>query len=205
MDYLIMKKPQLGRFYVLPKIHKRRSNVPDRPAISSNGPATATENISSFLHFHLKAIISTIPHILGDTRDFLLPLNQLRDISGNALLVTFDAVGLYPHIPHKEGLKTMKRYLDKREDQSLSSDSLYKLAKIILKHNCFELGQDVYHQILGTVIGTKFAPHYANIFIAGLEEESLVTQTFSHCYGSSIVNEVIRTISSLFIFFTKRF
>ena len=35
----------------------------------------------------------------------------------------------------------------------------------------FELGKDVCHQILGTAIGTKFAPHYANIFMAGLKEE----------------------------------
>ena len=101
MDYLIMKKPQLGRFYLLPKIHKRRSNVPGRPVISNNG--TATENISSFFDFHLKTIIPIIPHILEDTRDFLSRLNQLRDIAHNILLVTFDVVGLYPHIPHEEG------------------------------------------------------------------------------------------------------
>ena len=29
----------------------------------------------------------------------------------------------------------------------------------------------MYQQILGTAIGTKFAPPYANIFVAGLEEE----------------------------------
>ena len=33
------------------------------------------------------------------------------------------------------------------------------------------MGKDAYHQILGTVIGRKFAPHYANIFMAGLEEK----------------------------------
>ena len=58
-------------------------------------------------------------------------------------MVTFDVVGLYPHIPHKEGLKKVKSYLDKREDQSVSSDSLYKLPKTILKQNYFELGQDI--------------------------------------------------------------
>ena len=68
-DYLIMKKPQLGKFYILPKILKRTSNVPRRPVISNNG--TATENISAFLDFHLKNIVSTLPHILEDTRDFL--------------------------------------------------------------------------------------------------------------------------------------
>ena len=53
----------------------------------------------------------------------------------------------------------------------MSSDSLYKLAKIILKHYYFELGQDVCHQVLSTVIGTKFALHYEHIFMAGLKEE----------------------------------
>ena len=68
-DYLIKKKPQLGRFYLLSKMHKRISNVPGRPVISNNGEAT--ENISAFLDFHLKNIVSTLPHILEDTRDFL--------------------------------------------------------------------------------------------------------------------------------------
>ena len=61
MEYLIVKRPQLGRFYLLPKIHKRKTSVPGRPVISNN--QTATENISSFLDFHLKNIVPTIPHI----------------------------------------------------------------------------------------------------------------------------------------------
>ena len=154
MNYLTVKKPQLGRFYLLPKIHKRTMNVPGRPVISNSG--TATERISSFLDFHLKNI-PTIPHI--------------QNIPEGTLLVSFDVVGLYPHIPHDEGLQIMKKYLDKREDQSVTSENLYKLAEIVLKYNYFEFGQDVYQQILGTVIVTKFAPPHANIFMAGLEEE----------------------------------
>ena len=65
----------------------------------------------------------------------------------------------------------MKKYLGNRENQSVRSENLYKLAEIVLKHNYFEFGQDVYQQILGTAIGTKFAPPYANIFMASLEEE----------------------------------
>ena len=78
-----MEKPQLGRFYLLPRIHERTSNVPGRPVISNNG--TATENISAFLDYHLKNIVSTIPHILEDTRDSLQRLNQIGDIPENAL------------------------------------------------------------------------------------------------------------------------
>ena len=67
MEYLIKKKPQLGRFYLLPKIHKTAFNVPGRPVISSN--RTATENISALLDFYIymKPIVQTIPHILEDT------------------------------------------------------------------------------------------------------------------------------------------
>ena len=43
-EYLYIKRPQLVRFYLLPKIHKRTKNVPGRPIISNKG--TATENIS---------------------------------------------------------------------------------------------------------------------------------------------------------------
>ena len=45
--YLLVKNPQLGRFYLLPKIHKRINNAPGQPVISNNG--TSTENISSYL------------------------------------------------------------------------------------------------------------------------------------------------------------
>ena len=45
--YLLGKNPQLGRFYLLPKIHKRINNAPGQPVISNNG--TSTENISSYL------------------------------------------------------------------------------------------------------------------------------------------------------------
>ena len=169
MNYLTVKKAQLGRFYLLPKIHKWTMNVPGRPVISNNG--TATERISSFLDFHLKNIIPTIPHVLEDTQDFLYRIEQLQNISEGTLLVSFDVVGLYPHKLHDEGLKIMKKYLDKCEDQSVTSGNLYTLVEVVLKHNYFEFGQDVYQQILSTTIGTKFAPPYGNIFMAGLEEK----------------------------------
>ena len=99
-------------------------------------------------------------------------LNKLCEVPGNAYLVPFDAVGLYPYIPHEEGLEILKCFLDKRKDQSVSSENLCRLVKIILKHNFFELGSDRYHQLLGTAVGSKFALNYANIFMAGLEENS---------------------------------
>ena len=42
-EYLFVKKPRLGRFYFLPKKHKKLENVPGRPVISNCG--TVTERI----------------------------------------------------------------------------------------------------------------------------------------------------------------
>ena len=167
MEYLLVKRPQLGCFYLLPKIHKRKSNVPGQTVILNN--QAATENISSLLDFHLKNIVPTIPHILEDTKDFLKRINDIGEIPSGSLLVTFDVVGLYPHIPHEEGIVRNRNILNLREDQAVSTNSLCDLARIILTENYFELGKDMYHQKLGTAIGTKFATPYANLFMAGLE------------------------------------
>ena len=97
---------------------------------------------------------------------------------------------LYPHILHDQCGEIMRRFLDKREDQSVSSESLSKLANIVLKHNYFELRKDVYHQILRTAIGTKFAPHYANILMAGLEEEIFEKPHFQSCIWLRYLDDI---------------
>ena len=131
MNYLIKKKPQLGQFYILPKVHKRTFIIPGRPVISNIG--TATENKLHFLlDFYLKPVVQTIPHILEDTRDFLSRLCYLQDIPENVIVVSFDVVGLYPNIPHEEGVDIMRVFLNETRDKSIITGSLCRLAKIVL-------------------------------------------------------------------------
>ena len=80
-------------------------------------------------------------------------------------------MGLYPHIPHEDGIEIMKDFLEQKEVKDISTKGLWDLATIILKNNCFGIGEKVYHQLLGTAIGTKFAPTYANLIMAGLEKK----------------------------------
>ena len=47
LDYFLVNNPKLGRFYLLPKIHKRLQNMPGGLVISNSG--YYTENISAFL------------------------------------------------------------------------------------------------------------------------------------------------------------
>ena len=61
--------------------------------------------------------------------------------------------------------------------------SFCDLATIILKNDFFEIGEKVYHQLLGTTLGTKFAPTYANLFMAALGKRIFENTNFNHFYG----------------------
>ena len=100
------------------------------------------------------------------------------DIPGGAIICSMDVVGLYPHIPHDEGLESMRSVLNEYDrnigiDGQLPVEDLIDLAELILKNNYFEFEDKIYHQILGTAIGTKFAPSFANIFMSKLEERMI--------------------------------
>ena len=69
------------------------------------------------MDFHLQLIIKILPHVIKDTSDSLCKLEQLGDIPDNAILCSMDVVGLYRHIPHEEGLRSLKEVLEKYKDR----------------------------------------------------------------------------------------
>ena len=111
LDYFLINNPKLGRFYLLPKIHQRLHDVPGRPVISNS--SYYTENISSFVEFHLKPLAQKVQSYIKDTNDFLKKLSNLPVLPDNVILCTIDVVGLYPNIPHEEGLAAIKEQLIK--------------------------------------------------------------------------------------------
>ena len=176
LDYFLVFNPKLGRFYLLPKIHKRLQNVPGRPVISDSG--YYTENISAFLEFHLKPLAQKVKSYIKDTNDFLRKMDSLPPLPDDIILCTIDAVGLYPNIPHDEGLIALRKSLESREDKTISTDSLMNLADCVLKTNIFEHNLSFFKQLRGTTIGTKMAPPYAIIFMGDLEERILLNCSF---------------------------
>ena len=166
-----MEEPKFGRFYLLPKIHKRLHSIPSRPITSNSGFYTG--NISAFLDFHLKSIAEKIKSYIKDTNDFLRKLQNLPKLPDDVILCTIDVVGLYPNIPNEEGLLFLKKALDKRRNKTVSTESHIELVELVLRNNCFEFNDRFKKQKEGTAIGTKFAPLCAIIFVAALEEEIL--------------------------------
>ena len=60
--------------------------------------------------------------------------HSLLKLPDNIILCTLDNVGLYPSIPHDEGLPAQRKGLDLREEK-VTTSTLVELARVGLKEN----------------------------------------------------------------------
>ena len=90
--------------------------------------------------------------------------------------MTANVVGLYPSIPHSEGLDILKRQYENYPNKKVSTEDIGKMDDFVLKNNLFEFDSKFYKQISETAIGTNFDPPYACIFMNHIEMEFLKTQ-----------------------------
>ena len=77
-----------------------------------------------------------------------------------------DVVGLYNNIPHEDGMDAFRKLLDQRSACEPPTAEIVKLIGLVLNLNCFTFIGKHYRQILGTAMGTRMAPSYANLFMA---------------------------------------
>ena len=159
----LKKTTNLGKFYLLPKIHKILYKVPGRPVISNCG--MPTEKSLEFLDHNLQPSMKQGESYIKDTGDFLEKLKTVGEIPKEAILVTADVVGLYPSITHDGGLEVLRKQYSKFKDKIVPTEDIIKKADFVVKNNLFEFDCRFYQQISGTAIGTKFARPYACIFM----------------------------------------
>ena len=88
--YEYQKTTNLDKMYLLPKIHKRLSNVPVRSVISNC--ETTTEKVSEFLDFQLKLVMQSSKSHVKDSGYFKRKIKDIQYIPSNAILVTADVV-----------------------------------------------------------------------------------------------------------------
>ena len=74
-------------------------------------------------------------------------------------------------IPHRDGLKALKFFLNKPTRLEPSTTTLIRLAELVLTLNNFSFDGERYQQISGVAMGTKMGPSYANLFVGYVEEQ----------------------------------
>ena len=125
------KATNVGKLFLLPKIHKRLSNVPGHPVPLNCG--TPKEKVSEYLDHHLQPVMNEGKSYIKDTADFLDKLKDLGEIPEGVILVTADVVGLYLSIPHTDGLEVLHKQYDKFLHKKLPIEDIIKMADFVLK------------------------------------------------------------------------
>ena len=110
---------------------------------------------------------------IKDTNEFLKKLLSLPKLPDGIILCTMDIVGLYPNIPHEEGLSALRKRLEIRQEKYDPADTTTDLAGVVLINNIFTFGKKTFQQKRGTAIGTKFASSYRLIRIYNLARDTL--------------------------------
>ena len=82
-----------------------------------------------------------------------------------------DITSLYTVIPKHEGLLALKHFFDQRPNKQPSTETLIRLAELVLTPNFFSLSGNYYKQINGVATGTKMGPSYANLLVGFIEEQ----------------------------------
>ena len=86
---------------------------------------------------------------------------------------------MYTNIPTHGpvgGLQAFEKALNRRpleEKSSVPTIFLLKLLEAVLEGNIFEFNGNYWKQTIGTAMGTRVAPTYANLFMGWLEENIL--------------------------------
>ena len=171
--------PRLRRFYTLPKIHKDQRSwtvpfkiPPGRPIVSDCNSETCAS--AHFVEHYLNPLSVRHPSYVKDTGHFVQIIRNLS-VPSHALLFTIDVDSLYTNIDTHSGLQAVRDMFRRYPDQGRPESAILTLLHINLIKNDFVFNDRFYLQVKGTAMGKKFAPSYANIFMARWEEKVLAT------------------------------
>uniref|UniRef100_A0A8C5MP74 Reverse transcriptase domain-containing protein n=1 Tax=Leptobrachium leishanense TaxID=445787 RepID=A0A8C5MP74_9ANUR len=166
--YMKINHPRRPVFYHLPKIHKNPTRPPGRPIVS--GIDSISSRLSEYIDKILQPYVNQTTSHLKDTLNILQDLDKIQ-WKEHYILVTSDVSALYSNIPHVEGITAVKNILGKTNSLPPEQiDYILEGIHLILTNNYFWFNEDFYLQVKGTAMGTKFAPSFANLFMAEWEE-----------------------------------
>ena len=120
-------------------------------------------------------MVPKLKSYIKDYWDFLKKLP--RNLNPHFTFLTCDIVSLYTNIPLELGLRVLLYYITKYRNLipiRFSKDIIIlEAAEFVLKNNNFILLEEMFNQVMGTTMGRKFAPPYANLSVGFLEETVL--------------------------------
>jgi hypothetical protein len=146
-------------FYLLPKLHK--SPVSSRPIVSCI--RSVTSPVSVLLDHLLQPLVQQLPTVIKDSRQLVQLLEHTTfDKNDDIVLLTSDISSLFTAIPLDQGIELVRSLLLDHDVPEPRATVLIRLLHLVLHHNFFAFGEDIYHQIKGTAMGSSVSVCFAN-------------------------------------------
>ena len=106
-------------------------------------------------------IVKSLPSYIKDSQHVLEIFRDFNFLGEDKIIFTMDISSLYTVIPNSEGLQALRYFFFffyQRTVKKPSSETLFRLAELVLTLNCFSFG-------------TKMGPSYANLFVGYVEHQ----------------------------------
>ena len=97
-------------------------------------------------------IVKSLPSFIIDSNHALEIFRNFNFLGENKIIFTMDITSLYTLIPNNEGLQAIKYFFDQRPIKKPSSETLLRLAELVLTLKCFTFGDN------DVAMGTKMGP-----------------------------------------------
>ena len=138
------------------------------------GPKAVTQGASKLLDRILSPLVPHLKSYIKDEWDFVRKIP--KEVEGNFKLMSCDIVALYPSIPTDLGLQALEYWIDRLRpviNNRFTKQFILQLAEFVLKNNFFVFDGKMFHQVIGTAMGSIFAPPYSQLTLGFLEETRL--------------------------------
>ena len=158
-------------------------------------------------------IVKSLPSYIKDSNHALEIFRNFNFSGENKIIFTVDITSLYTVIPNNEGLQALKYFFNQRPIKKPSSETLLRLAELVLTLNCFSFGDNYCKQIIRVAMGTKMGPSYANLFVGFIENKffsnyhgpkpDLCKRYIDDCVGATSssreeLNQIINSVNSFY-------
>jgi len=110
-------------------------------------------------------IVKSLLLYIKDTNHTLEIFRDFNVSGANKLIFTMDITSLYTVIPNNERRQALRVFFYQCTIKEPSSETLLRLAKLVLTLNCFSFADSPHKQVNGVAMGTKMGPSYANLFV----------------------------------------
>ena len=127
--------------------------------------------MAQYIDHFLKPIVSRQQSYIKDSFHFLEKICQITLETPQTFLVTCDVENMYTNKDKTIGLKTVAHFFQTYPDIRRPDKEILQLLEVSLKNNDFFFNGNFWLQKSGTAMRKVFAPSYANLFMAKIEED----------------------------------